>query len=85
MAKKFIKKTKEFKWEEAKGKGYLFVQGKNDFQRLDGKQAIKGGAGGKSLHGRIYTDNFNLQTPLRPRAQQFYPVWSLPGVLDGAV
>lgn len=53
MAKKNkIKKSKEFKWEEAKGKGYLFVQDKNYFQRVDRKQARR-----ESLHGKIYIDN----------------------------
>lgn len=52
MAKKKIKKTKELKWEEAKGKGYFFVQKKNDFQRVQGKQARR-----ESLHGKIYTDD----------------------------
>lgn len=34
------------------GKGYFFVQEKNYFQRLEGKQARM-----ESLHGKIYTDN----------------------------
>lgn len=34
------------------GKGYFFVQEKNYFQRLEGKQARM-----ELLHGKIYTDN----------------------------